>query len=65
MTTLLTGGVGFIGSHMAAHLLSVEVKFIVVDNLSNVDKTNLEKLSNHFNRDIKKRLKRKINQEGH
>ena len=65
MTTLLTGGAGFIGSHMAAHLLSVGVKFIVVDNLSNADKTNLEKLSNHFNRDIKKRSKRKTNQKGH
>ena len=73
MTILLTGGAGFIGSHMAAHLLSGQVKFVVVDNLSNTDKTNLEILSKHFNRDIpfykcdlrdKDRLRRVFSEHG-
>lgn len=73
MTILLTGGAGFIGSHMAAHLLSEHVTFIVVDNLSNADKTNLDILSKHFSREIpfqkcdlrdKDRLRRVFSEQG-
>ena len=41
MTVMLTGGSGFIGSHMAAVLLQKNIDFIVVDNLSNSDKKNI------------------------
>ena len=48
MNVLLTGGAGFIGSHMAAKLLENSMSFIVVDNLSNSNKSQLKKLEDHF-----------------
>ena len=53
MTVLLTGGAGYIGSHMAARLLAMEIDFVVVDNLSNSDKRNLNALQLHFKKEIK------------
>lgn len=35
MTILLTGGTGYIGSHIASVLLSKQYKVVIVDNLSN------------------------------
>ncbi|MDA7834707.1 UDP-glucose 4-epimerase GalE [Methylophilaceae bacterium] len=52
MSILLTGGAGFIGVHMAAKLLSHDMKFLVVDNLSNSDMTQLEKLEVFFKKKI-------------
>jgi UDP-glucose 4-epimerase len=52
MTTLITGGSGYIGSHMAAHLLSNGCDFIVLDNLSNSDTQNLQQLEKKFNKKI-------------
>lgn len=52
MTVLLTGGAGFIGSHMAAELLVQDIDFVVVDNLSNSDKRNLDTLQKHFKKEI-------------
>lgn len=52
MTILLTGGAGFIGSHMSALLLEREYDFIVVDNLSNSDLSQLKKLEKFFKKKI-------------
>jgi len=46
---LITGGAGFLGSHMAAYCLEKKIDIVVIDNLSNSDLTNLRKLENHFN----------------
>lgn len=52
MTTLVTGGAGFIGSHMVACLMRNKIDFVVVDNLSNSDLRNINSLINHFDRNI-------------
>jgi len=41
-TILLTGGLGYIGSHIAVELLELNYKVIIIDNLSNcsIDKLN-------------------------
>ena len=52
MTILLTGGAGFIGSHMSALLLEQEHDFVVVDNLSNSDVSQLKKLEKFFKKKI-------------
>ena len=45
---LITGGAGFLGSHMVALCLEKRVDVVVVDNLSNSDLSNLQKLESHF-----------------
>ena len=45
---LITGGAGFLGSHMVAFCLENQVKVVVIDNLSNSDLSNLQKLESHF-----------------
>ena len=49
---LITGGAGYLGSHMAALCLEKNVDFVVLDNLSNSDMSNLRKLETHFNKTI-------------
>jgi UDP-glucose 4-epimerase len=49
---LITGGAGFLGSHMVAFCLEKKVDVVVIDNLSNSDLTNLQKLEKHFNASI-------------
>lgn len=44
-TILITGGAGFIGSHLAEKLLSVGEKVIVLDNLSTGSYKNIEHLT--------------------
>lgn len=46
---LITGGAGFLGSHMVAFCLEKKVDVVVIDNLSNSDLSNLKKLEKHFN----------------
>ena len=46
---LITGGAGFLGSHMAALCLEKQVDVVVMDNLSNSDLSNLQTLEKHFN----------------
>jgi UDP-glucose 4-epimerase len=46
---LITGGAGFLGSHMVALCLEKQVDVMVIDNLSNSDFSNLQKLESHFN----------------
>lgn len=46
---LITGGAGFLGSHMVALCLEQLVDVVVIDNLSNSDLSNLQTLEKHFN----------------
>ena len=43
---LVTGGAGFIGSHLVEELLKNKVRVLVIDNLLTGKKTNLDKLEN-------------------
>ena len=45
---LITGGAGFLGSHMVALCLEKHTDVVVIDNLSNSDLSNLQKLESHF-----------------
>lgn len=45
---LITGGAGFLGSHMAALCLEKQVDVVVIDNLSNSDLSNLQTLEKYF-----------------
>jgi len=49
---LITGGAGYLGSHMVALCLEKKINVVVVDNLINSDLSNLKKLENHFNTKI-------------
>tara|TARA_B110000503_G_scaffold137227_1_gene221092 strand:+ start:1797 stop:2789 length:993 start_codon:yes stop_codon:yes gene_type:complete len=52
MNLLITGGAGFIGSHMCGHLIEKNSTFTVIDNLSTSDLTNLKVLEKKFNKKI-------------
>ncbi|MFW6058957.1 MAG: NAD-dependent epimerase/dehydratase family protein [Phycisphaeraceae bacterium] len=43
-TTLITGGAGFIGSHLAEHLKAQGRRLVLVDNLSTGNRANVEAL---------------------
>jgi UDP-glucose 4-epimerase len=45
---LITGGAGFLGSHMVALCLEKQVDVVVIDNLSNSDLSNLQTLEKYF-----------------
>jgi UDP-glucose 4-epimerase len=44
MTTLVTGGAGYIGSHTCVELLEAGYDAVVVDNLSNSDRKSIERV---------------------
>jgi len=49
MSILLTGGLGFIGSHCAVELINQNYDIVIIDNLSNSNKNvldNIEKITN-------------------
>lgn len=46
-SVLVTGGAGFIGSHLVARLIELQARVIVVDNLSTGRKKNLNGLIEH------------------
>ncbi len=48
-TILLTGGAGFIGSHLAEKFISLNYKVIVIDNFSSGKIENVEKIQNNEN----------------
>ena len=57
MNLLITGGLGYIGSHLAVELLKKNNKVFIVDDLSNskiLKKNNIEKLSKKKNQIHKK-----------
>jgi len=45
---LITGGAGFLGSHMVALCLEKKIDVVVIDNLINSDLSNLQTLEKHF-----------------
>jgi UDP-glucose 4-epimerase len=49
---LLTGGAGYIGSHVCMALLDAGFDVVVVDNLSNSDKTSLERVQSICGRSL-------------
>lgn len=53
MSILITGGAGFIGSHMAGLLLKKNIDFVLLDNFSNSNLSNLERLESKFKKKIK------------
>lgn len=44
-TVLLTGGAGYIGSHIAVSLLKADINVVIIDNLSNSHEAVLERIS--------------------
>jgi UDP-glucuronate decarboxylase len=46
---LVTGGAGFLGSHICKRLIHQDISLICVDNLSYSDKSNIESLQVHNN----------------
>ncbi len=48
MKYLLTGGAGFIGSHLSEKLVSMGNQVVILDNLSTGDKNNISSFSNSF-----------------
>jgi len=50
---LITGGAGYIGSHMAGYLQHKSNDFLIIDNLSNSSMSNLYKLENFYKKKIK------------
>jgi UDP-glucose 4-epimerase len=46
---LITGGAGFIGSHLSEHLLSLDYKVKIIDDLSTGSMRNLQTVKNHPN----------------
>ncbi|KKR24057.1 MAG: udp-glucose 4-epimerase, partial [Candidatus Peregrinibacteria bacterium GW2011_GWE2_39_6] len=48
-TVLVTGGAGFIGSHLCQRLLGKNFKVICFDNLSTGSLNNLQKIQPHIN----------------
>ncbi len=44
MTPLLTGGTGYIGSHMAIALIERGIIPVIVDNLSNSNLSTLDRI---------------------
>lgn len=53
MKVLLTGGLGYIGSHTAVQLLEAGEEVIIVDNLSNSDRKVLGKIKKITGKDVK------------
>ena len=52
MKVLITGGAGFIGSNVADRLIEADFEVIVVDNLENGSKSNINRKAKFLNYDI-------------
>ena len=46
---LVTGGTGFLGSHICKRLIQQDIHLVCIDNLSSSDESNIESLKNHNN----------------
>jgi len=46
---LVTGGTGFLGSHICKRLIQQDINLICIDNLSSSDESNIESLKDHNN----------------
>ena len=46
---LVTGGTGFLGSHICKRLIQQDINLVCIDNLSSSDESNIESLKNHNN----------------
>jgi len=46
---LVTGGTGFLGSHICKRLIQQNINLVCIDNLSSSDESNIESLKNHNN----------------
>ena len=44
MKSIITGGAGFLGCHLAEYLVKLNHKVIIIDNFSTGRLTNLEKI---------------------
>ena len=53
MSILVTGGVGYIGSHTVVELLNAGEKVIIIDNFSNSKKKTLDAIKKITNKDFK------------
>ena len=53
MKVLLTGGLGYIGSHTAVQLLEAGEEVVIVDNLSNSERSVLGKIKKITGKDVK------------
>jgi len=63
MNILVTGGAGFIGSHIADILIKNNHNITIIDNLSNGNKKNLNPNAKFYNKDILNNLTRIFNKE--
>ena len=52
MKVLVTGGAGFIGSHIVDKLIERRYEVVIIDNLSTGKKENLHPLAKFYNKDI-------------
>ena len=46
---LVTGGTGFLGSHICKRLIQQDISLICIDNLSTSDESNIESLQKNHN----------------
>ena len=46
---MVTGGTGFLGSHICKRLIQQDINLICIDNLSSSDESNIESLKGHNN----------------
>ena len=46
---LVTGGTGFLGSHICKRLIQQDINLVCIDNLSSSDESNIESLKGHNN----------------
>jgi len=57
MKVLLTGGLGYIGSHVCVELLKCNYQLIVIDNLSNSNQLSIERVAQITKKGLSKNIK--------